>query len=159
MNVNDLFPPSEYLRSEDIEAVGEMELTIAKVERLEFESDGKKQTKGKLSFKENDKHLTLNVTNTNTIASMFGKENIDTEWVGKSIILYVDNNVQFGNDIVKGIRVRLIDERQQLIQAYWTKTRTLGFSQKDGQDHLAQFGGDFKKAYDALNSEPDFMKD
>ena len=104
MNVNDLFPPSEYLRSEDIEAVGEMELTIAKVERLEFESDGKKQTKGKLSFKENDKHLTLNVTNTNTIASMFGKENIDAEWVGKSIILYVDNNVQFGNDIVKGIR-------------------------------------------------------
>jgi hypothetical protein len=156
MNVNDPFPPSEDLRSEDIESVGEMELTIAKVERLEFESDGKKQTKGKLSFKETEKHLTLNVTNTNTIAAMFGSKNIDTEWVGKSIILYVDNNVQFGNDIVKGIRVRLIDEKQQTIQAFWTKTRELGFSQKDGQDHLAQFGGDFKKALDALSGAEQF---
>ena len=152
MNTNDLFPPSEYLRSEDIESVGEMELTIAKVERIEFDSDGKKQVKGKLSFAENDKSLTLNVTNTNIISQMFGRENIDTEWVGKSIILYVDPNIQFGNDIVKGIRVRLVDKEQELIQTYWKQTRALGMDNKQGLEHLAKHGKNFAAALKALNN-------
>ena len=164
MNTNDLFPPSEYLKSEDIEEVGEMELTISKVDRIEFEDNGKKQVKGKLSFVETDKNLTLNVTNTNTIAGMFGKKDIDTVWVGKKIILWVDPNIQFAGDIVKGIRVRMIDKKQQIVTAYWSKSKELGFDREEGLKHLAQFGNDFEAALLALTApagpvEPDFMKD
>ena len=73
MDANDLFPPSQYLHSEDIEMVGEMELTITNIARKEFEDDnGKKEVKGDLSFAETEKKLSINVTNTNTLIAMFG---------------------------------------------------------------------------------------
>ncbi len=151
MDANELFPESQYLKSEDVDAVGEMLLTIKSVSRKEYESDdGKKEVKGELSFTETQKKLATNVTNSRTLATMFGSKDIDKTWVGKTITLYVDHNVTYGNKIVSGIRIRLIDPKQDSITAFWTEARKRGFTQQDGIDHLKEFGNDFAKALDAL---------
>lgn len=156
MNASDLFPASEYLKSEDVEeAGGEMLLTIKSIARKEYEEDdGSKTVKGVVSFQEVEKKLTLNVTNANTLIAMYGKDNIDTAWVGKSVTLYVDPNVKYGTKVVKGLRIRLIDERQDAVTAFWKKARELGFTQQDGLDHLKQFGTppNFKAALEALET-------
>lgn len=156
MNASDLFPPSEYLKSEDVEeAGGEMQLTIKAIARKEYEEDdGTKTVKGLVTFNEMGKKLTLNVTNTNALVSMYGKDNIDTAWVGKSIILYVDPNVKNKGKIVKGLRIRIVDERQDAVTKFWAKSRELGFTREDGLDHLKQFNQDFAAAYDALVASP-----
>ena len=154
MNVNDLFPPSEYLKSEDVEeAGGEMLLTVKSVARKEYEEDdGTKTVKGALSFSETEKKLTLNVTNTNTMATMYGGKNIDTTWLGKTVTLFVDPHVKYAGKEVKGIRIRLIDPKADAVQAYWKKSRELGFTQKDGTEHLKEFAGDFAQALEALGN-------
>lgn len=152
MNASDLFPPSEYLKSEDIEEVGgEMQLTVKGVSRKEYEEeDGTKTVKGLLTFNETNKKLTLNVTNTHTMMTMYGEKDIGRVWLGKTVILYVDPNVKNKGKIVKGLRIRLVDEKQDSVTAFWKKARELGFTQQDGRDHLASFGGDFKLALEAL---------
>jgi hypothetical protein len=152
MDAKDLFPPSEYLRSEDIEeSGGEMQLTIKAVARKEYEEeDGSKKVRGVLSFVELDKKLTLNVTNTHSLITMYGDKSIDTAWVGKTVVLYVDPAVKYAGKLVKGLRIRLVDEKQDLVTAFWKKAREMGFTQQDGRDHLAQFSGDFKAALEAL---------
>jgi hypothetical protein len=152
MNASDLFPPSEYLKSEDIEeAGGEMQLTVKGVSRKEYEEeDGTKTVKGLLTFNETSKKLSLNVTNTHAMMTMYGEKDIDRVWLGKTVILYVDPNVKNKGKIVKGLRIRLVDEKQDLVTAFWKKAREMGFTPQEGRDHLAQFAGDFKQALEAL---------
>ena len=153
MDANDLFPDSEFLKSEDVENMGgEWELTIKSVGRREYERDGKMDIKGLLSFAETEKQLATNSTNTHTLTAMFGGKDIDKVWVGKKIILYVDPHVKYAGKEVKGIRVRLIDKKQDVITQYWSKTRELGMTQKDGLDHLNYFGKDFEKALAGLEA-------
>jgi hypothetical protein len=156
MNANDLFPPSEYLKSEDVEASGgELTYTIKGIARKEYEEDdGTKSVKGVLTFNEVDKKLTLNVTNTNALIAMYGKENIDTAWIGKTVILFVDPNVKYGGKMVKGLRIRIMDEKQDAITTFWSKARALGFTREEGLKHLEQFTGDFKQAIAALEAGP-----
>jgi hypothetical protein len=77
---------------------------------------------------------------------MFGRDNIDKEWIGKSIILYVDPHVQYAGKEVKGIRVRLIDKKADAVTAYWSKARELGFTRAEGLEHLKTFNNDFTAA-------------
>lgn len=156
MNASDLFPPSEYLKSEDVEeAGGELQLTITQVGFKDFDRDeGKKDRKGILTFAEIAKKLTLNPTNTKIVCAMFGDKNIDTAWLGKTVTLYVDPHVQYAGKEVKGIRIRLLDAKQDAITKFWAKSRELGFSREDGLKHLAQFGQDFAAAYDAMVANP-----
>jgi hypothetical protein len=154
MNASDLFPPSEYLKSEDIEeAGGEMQLTIKSVGFKDYDrDDGSKDRRGILSFNELPKKLTVNATNTKTLVAMYGGKDIDKTWIGKVVILYVDPHVQYAGKEVKGIRIRLVDEKQDLVTAFWKKAREMGFTQQDGLDHVKQFGGDFKQALEALGN-------
>ena len=156
MNASDLFPPSEFLKSEDIENNGgEMQLTVKSIGVKDYErDDGTKDRKGVMTFNEIDKKLTINSTNNKIMISMYGGKDIDVNWIGKPVILYVDPHVQYAGKEVKGIRIRQIDPKQDLITAFWTEARKRGFTQQDGLDHLKEFGGDFKKALDALLSDP-----
>ena len=158
MDAKDLFPPSEYLKSEDVEdAGGEMQLTVKGIAARDYEEDdGAKTRKGILNFVETDKKLTLNVTNNKTMCAMFGDKNIDVNWIGKIITLYVDPHVPYQGKEVKGIRIRLIDPKQDVITAFWTEARKRGFTQQDGIDHLKEFSGDFQRALDALIANPMF---
>ena len=158
MNASDLFPPSEYLKSEDIETNGgEMQLTISGISVKDYErEDGTKDRKGILSFVEIEKRMTLNATNNKVLVAMYGGKDIDKTWLGKSVILYVDPHVQYAGKEVKGIRIRLIDTKQDLITAFWSEARKRGFTQQDGLDHLKAFNGDFAKALEALTASNPF---
>ena len=154
MNLNDLFPESEYLKSEDVEeAGGEMVLTVREVGRKEFEREnGQKDVKGVLAFVEVPKKLTCNTTNLKIMGSMFGNESIDTKWIGKEIALYVDYHVQYAGKEVKGIRIRLVDEKQDAVQTFWKKARELGYSRDEGLKILAKHNQNFKAALLEINT-------
>lgn len=158
MNASDLFPPSDFLKSEDVdEAGGEMLLTIIGVGKKEFDGDnGKKEVKGVLVFAEIDKKLTSNATNTRTIVAMYGDQDIDKNWIGKKITLYVDEHVQYAGKETRGIRVRLIDKKQDAVTAYWSRSRELGFDQAAGLKLLAECNKDFELALSKLASAADF---
>lgn len=150
MNANELFPPNEYLKSDDIDAAGgEMELVIASVGRKEYVNDsGKADVKGVLGFSNSLLKLTSNTTNTRILISMFGKETDD--WIGKKITLYVDEHVQFQGRETRGIRIRLVDKKQDSVTEYWKKARETGYTREEGLKHLEQYGGDFEAALAAL---------
>ena len=154
MDANDLFPESKYLKSEDVEqAGGEMLLTVTGVARKEYiDEAGKKEVKGELTFQEVEKKMTLNVTNTNVMVTMFGGHNIDTAWVGKQVTLYVDNAVKFQNKLVKGLRIRLVDPKQDAITEFWSVARKMGLTQAEGLAIVKEHGGNFAEALAALDS-------
>ncbi len=153
MNVSDIFPESSYLKSEDVDAAGEMLLTIKAVARKEYTDDnGKKEVKGELHFSETEKKLAINVTNTNTLVAMYGGKDIDTVWIGKPVTLYVDHNVKYGTKIVSGLRIRLVDPKQDAVTSFWSAARKMGMTQAEGLAHVKEFNGDFIAALAALGN-------
>ena len=58
-----------------------------------------------LTFRELDKPLVLNVTNTMAIEQILGSDDTD-DWIGKQIVLYTDPGVMYAGKMVGGIRVR-----------------------------------------------------
>lgn len=155
MDASLLFPPSEYLKADDVdENGGEMVLTISNVGRKEYDGEnGKKDVKGLISFQDSEKKLVSNSTNTNSLIAMFGKET--NGWIGKQIHLYVDENIQFGNEIKRGIRIRRVDERQDKITEYWKVNTELGYTRAQGLAHLDKFNKDFSAALAAMKAESD----
>ena len=154
MNVTDLFPSSKFLKSEDVEAAGgEVTLTISKVERKEYEDEGKKEVKGVLSFADDERQLSLNVTNTNVLVAMYGGQDIDKTWVGKKVTLYVDPNVKYGTKIVKGLRIRNVNGIEAQMNAYWEKVSERFLSPDEGRKILKENNGDFSKAIAVLDSD------
>lgn len=101
MNINSAFP-SNYLRAVDFP-----DDTIVTIKEVLMESIGQgreAEDKPVLYLQEYDKPLVLNKTNGNAIAGMYGPES--DAWAGKKITLYA-TEVQFGNEMVMSIRVRL----------------------------------------------------
>ena len=97
MNVNEMHS-SKYLKADTMEKP--LTLTIDRIKREEM-SDGK--DKWVMYFLEIKEGLVLNVTNTNTLAEMFGSETDD--WDRQKIELF-PTKVQYGKDMVPGIRIR-----------------------------------------------------
>lgn len=100
---------SPYLSSADI--VDAISLTIACV-RLEL--DHTKKTKDSFNtayFAEKEirpgekiKPMILNASNSKTMRNLTGSPFID-DWVNVPVMIYVDNNVRFGKEIVEGLRI------------------------------------------------------
>lgn len=151
MQANELFPPSEYLTSEDIEAAGgEIELVIASVSRKEFDENGQKKVKGQLAFVDTNKKLTLNTTNVRALIAMYGEDNIEREWVGKPVLVYVDYHVPFQGKETKGIRIRLVDKKMNAVDAFWKRAYETGWKRPDALKLLKDNGDDFEVAIKLL---------
>ena len=149
MKLTEMFP-SNLLKAQDVtDAGGEMPLTVKDVQMQEFDKDdGTKERKPVIYFA-NDKKMVCNKTNATAISEMLGA---DTDlWIGKEIILTVQN-VPFGDKTVPAIRIKNMNSKDVLIQAYWTKTRELGFTRQDGLDHLKEFNQDFAAAFKSLQA-------
>ena len=147
MKLTEMFP-SNFLKAQDVtDAGGEMVCEIFTVEMKEFENDdGGKESKPILTFKD-EKRMVLNKTNAHAISELHGD---DTDlWLGKEITLIVQE-VTFGNKLVPAIRVKNLNSKEMLIQAYWTKTRELGLQRAEGLAHLKEYKDDFKAALEAL---------
>lgn len=81
-----LLHPSRFLKSAEFKGK-DTTLTITGVQLEELEDEnGKKKTKGIVSFKETTKLLVINRTNSDCIKGMFGRET--DNWIGKRVTLY-----------------------------------------------------------------------
>lgn len=154
MNANDLFPPSQFLKSQDvIDNGGEMELTIKKVDRMQYDDDeGNVKVKGLLEFAEVEQKLALNVTNTRALIAMFGGQEIDKAWIGKPVTLIVEMT-KFQGKEVQGIRIKHVDEKKIIADTFWKKCVELYLSPDEGRAHLGEFGGDYAKALASLEGK------
>lgn len=95
--VNDMFP-SKYLRAADCDD-GDLVLTIRGVNPERIGQDDK----WIVLFRETDKTLVLNKTNTKVITKLYGD---DTDnWVGQQVTLF-GTEVDFQGDMVPAIRIR-----------------------------------------------------
>lgn len=147
MKLSEMFP-SNFLKAADVtDAGGEMDMTIFTVEMKEFDTDeGGKEKKAVLIFT-NDKRMVLNKTNAGLIAQMLGDDT--DKWINQNITLIVQE-VPFGNKTVPAIRVKNLNSKDAIIQAFWTKARELGYTREDGIKHLLKHENDFKAATAAL---------
>lgn len=55
-------------------------------------------------FREEERGLIINKTIANQLTVMYGDETED--WIGKPVVLYVDENVTFGGKLTPALRVR-----------------------------------------------------
>jgi len=99
--------PTLWLSSEDLYGLGDVKVTIARVHRhhdVEFDAGRKEKIVHALEFVGKEKQLVINATNRKMLMFRFGRE--VTQWVGKQIVLYVDDNVRLAGKKVCGIRIR-----------------------------------------------------
>lgn len=98
------FFDSDYLASWDIDKDTVVTFSGFKYEEVTGEK-GRKDKCLVAYFKEFEKGMILNVTNSKTISTLH--ESIyPIDWIGKQITLYVDHNVQMKGETTSGLRVR-----------------------------------------------------
>ena len=117
-NVNDL-SESKYLKKEDVDPAVLAEITG--YEKVNVEKEGKPpkwkyvlELRGiskqlPLTREGKEKPLVLNKTNGNRVAHITGTSDFDG-WIGKEVVLFNDPMVEFGGDLVGGVRIRAKQE-------------------------------------------------
>ena len=110
---------SKYLKKEDFPAP--RVVTVSHYDQVNMAKQGEKpDMKYVIYFKELDKPMTLNKTNGNRFAAVtrdvYGVKKYDEngsqlcedfdQWIGKRYELFNDTSVEFGGEIIGGIRVR-----------------------------------------------------
>lgn len=95
---------SDYLASWDIDTDTVVTFTGFKYEEVTGEK-GRKDKCLVAYFKEFEKGMILNVTNSKTISTLHDSI-YPIDWIGKQITLYVDHNVQMKGETTSGLRVR-----------------------------------------------------
>jgi len=102
-NIKEMIP-SNYLKQSDFPE--DFIVTVRGVEKKNIAQDGKPADyKWLAKFAEFDKPMVLNPTNIQLMAKACGSDDTDG-WMGKQVIVYVDENVSFGGEIVGGLRIR-----------------------------------------------------
>ena len=96
--------PSNYLKQSDFP--DDYVVTVRSIEKKNIAMDGKPPDYKWLAFyAEFEKPMVLNSTNIQLMAKATGSEDTD-DWIGKQIIVFVDENVSFGGELVGGLRIR-----------------------------------------------------
>lgn len=96
---------SNYLKKEDVG--DEVEVTIVGIKQGNVaREDQEPDMKWLIKFQEFAKPMVLNSTNIQLLVKATGTDET-TEWKGKTVTLYVDDNVSFGGKLVGGIRIRV----------------------------------------------------
>jgi hypothetical protein len=95
--------PSKYLKTSDVD--GEVIVTVKELKKVNVaREDAEPEYKWTVVFAEFAKPMVLNKTNLTRLGKALGD---DTEfWIGQQVLLYVDDEVQYGSDTVSGLRIR-----------------------------------------------------
>ena len=94
---------STYLKQSDID--GEAIVTIKELKKQNVAQKGEDaEYKYVLYFDQFDKGMVLNATNIKRLGKVCGDDTDD--WIGQTVVLYVDENVEYGGNIVGGLRIR-----------------------------------------------------
>jgi hypothetical protein len=102
MNFGEMFP-SNYLAQDDFPAP--KTLVIARVSIDEVRRPGGVKVKKPILHFTAGKPMVLNKTNGVVLAKRYGRNSDD--WTGKPIEVYAEPNVNFGGELVGGLRVRV----------------------------------------------------
>lgn len=95
---------SKYLKTADVP--DPVIVTVTKVGRVNMaKEDAAPEYKWAIRFKEFDKPMVLNSTNIKIAEKVFGSDDTD-EWADKEIVLFTDENVTFGGELVGGLRFK-----------------------------------------------------
>lgn len=94
---------SEYLKAADLKG-REVSVTIVDVGTQEYDNEGVTEVKPWVKFRDKEKGVVLNVTNTRRLCDEFGDDS--DSWIGKEIVLYPER-VDFKGNMVDAIRVRV----------------------------------------------------
>ncbi len=112
-NTNDDFDANDfiggtYIKKQDLDA-GPQRFTIAGVSRATFAPRDSRPAEEVLQLEfEDDRKFTLSAkVNIRILIKAFGRKT--PAWVGKSIILYIDENVSYGGTLIGGVRIRIPD--------------------------------------------------
>ena len=100
-----VYTESKYLKNQEL---GEQDhtVTIREVKREDIKNkDGGTNKKFVTYFEGLEKGLILNATNMNTLCKLMGSDDSD-HWAGQRITLYVKDDVEYGGELVSGIRIR-----------------------------------------------------
>lgn len=98
--------PSNYLKQSDFPE--DYEVTVRKIERKNIAMDGKPADfKWLAHYDEFEKPMVLNATNIQLMSKACGSDDSD-DWIGKKVVVYVDENVSFGGELVGGLRIRRV---------------------------------------------------
>lgn len=101
--VNDMIE-SKYLKQSDVPE--DVIVTVAKIGKVNIAKEGDPaEEKWACKFREFQKPMLLNSTNIKLLEKACGSDDTD-DWIGKEVILYVDENVSFGGQVVGGLRIR-----------------------------------------------------
>jgi hypothetical protein len=94
---------SKFLKKEDLE--GPTLVTIKDFKRVNVAQEGEEpENKWTVYFEEFEKPMVMNSTNRAIMEKVCGPDTDDA--VGKSLVLYVDDNISFGGKLVGGLRLR-----------------------------------------------------
>jgi hypothetical protein len=102
-NLNEMIE-SKYLKASDFSEPRVMTVRAFKKTNVARENE-EPRYRWLVKFDESDKPMVLNTTNIKRMAKIFASENTDN-WVGKPVEIYNDDEVEFGGNIVGGLRVR-----------------------------------------------------
>lgn len=95
---------SKFLKAADFPEPALLTIRDVTKENVAKPNEPKKE-RGVMFFDEREKGLVLNATNLKRAANACGSDDTD-DWKGKKIVVYYDENVEFGGDIVGGLRLR-----------------------------------------------------
>lgn len=96
---------SKYLKKEDFDEDGTI-CTIRDFQKVNVaKEDEKPEMKWTMLFEEYDKGLVMNSTNIQLAEKAFDSDNTD-DWIGKTIIVYLDPNVSYAGKITGGLRLK-----------------------------------------------------
>ena len=114
MHINDM-AGSKFLKGSDVTPAKVMTIKKLEQENLAREDQPPKM-KWIMYFNEADKGLVLNSTNIKRCAKALLAEDTD-DWVGKRITLFFDPDIEFGGQIVGGIRIKRANPASELHKA------------------------------------------
>jgi hypothetical protein len=103
MDINQL-TSSKYLKGSDFKEPALCVIADVKKQNVAKDNEPPKY-RGVMFFEGHEKGLVLNTTNLKRAAKACNSENTD-DWIGKKVVVYFDDEVEFGGEQVGGIRLR-----------------------------------------------------
>ncbi len=95
---------SKYLKQADVP--DPVIVTVKAVRRINIAKDGDpEELKWAVMYSEFNKPMLLNSTNIKLLEKACGSDDTD-DWKGKEVIVYTDDSVSFGGQVVGGLRIR-----------------------------------------------------
>jgi hypothetical protein len=95
---------SKYLKTTDVPDPVLVTVQDVSIQNVAMQGDPK-ENRPIVTFKELEKPMVFNATNLKRAAKAFDSTETD-DWIGKKLVVYTDDEVEFAGEIVGGLRVR-----------------------------------------------------